>query len=54
MEAGRVRDGTGGVGVSADADGIVAEVKLLCEAKPSRSLVSAATETYNRFKSQNR
>lgn len=42
------------VGRTTDADGIVGEVKLVCDAAPSKMLVTATLETYQRFKRENR
>jgi hypothetical protein len=50
MQAALANDTAGGVGRTTDADGVVAEVKLACEASPSKSLVMATTETYERFR----
>lgn len=47
-------EGGGQVGRSTDAAGVVGEVRLVCQASPSKSLISATLETYNRFKAEGR
>ncbi|MDP3406593.1 MAG: hypothetical protein Q8S03_18030 [Brevundimonas sp.] len=42
------------VGHSTDSAGIVGEVRLVCQASPSKSLAGATIETFNRFKAENR
>ncbi len=37
------------VGGGIDAEGIVAEIKLVCRAEPSRSLLSATVEVYRKL-----
>lgn len=42
------------VGMSTDANGLLAEIKLACEAKPSASLVSATIAVYERMRREGR
>jgi hypothetical protein len=49
-----VADGNGMVGSTTDTLGIIAEVKLVCEAEPSKSLLNAADEVYRRMQSDRR
>lgn len=43
---------SGRVGFSTDGAGIVAEVKLVCEAEPSVDLLVATMTVYNRFEKE--
>lgn len=44
----------GTVGHSTDANGVIGEIKLYCEAAPSTNLINATTQVYMRFKAQGR
>lgn len=44
----------GKVGQSTDANGVIGEIKLYCEASPSSNLFQATTKVYQRFKAQGR
>lgn len=54
MEAALSNPAAGRVGSSTDNAGVVGEVKLTCQSRPSLSLVAATLETYERFKSEGR
>jgi hypothetical protein len=46
---GRNIDGARTIGHTTDQNGIIAEVRLACEAEPALSLVGAASRVYKRF-----
>lgn len=54
MEAALAGGRVGRVGESTDGAGIVGEVKLACQAAPSKTVVEVTLETYQRFKAENR
>lgn len=54
MEAALAGGRMGRVGESTDGAGIVGEVKLACQAAPSKTLIAVTLETYERFKAENR
>lgn len=47
-------ESTGRVGVTTDADGLVAEVRLECAARPSMAIATATTQVYRRFQAEGR
>ncbi len=56
MNAAAARGGShnGGVGESTDVNGIVGEVRLVCEQEPSRSLIAATQDVFLRFRREGR
>jgi hypothetical protein len=47
--SGRNVEGQKSVGSATDADGILDEVRLICKAEPSRRMIDAVDEVYNRL-----
>jgi hypothetical protein len=51
---GRNIEGLRKVGTSTDGNGIIEEVRLICNAQPSLRLMDATTQVYQRFMSEGR
>jgi hypothetical protein len=47
--SGRNVEGQKSAGATTDADGILDEVRLICKAEPSRRMIDAVEEVYNRL-----
>ncbi|WP_341022311.1 hypothetical protein [Brevundimonas diminuta] len=54
MEAALAGGDVGRVGKTTDGAGIVAEVELYCRTQPSRTVLVATHDTYERFKAEGR